>query len=66
MPRIITVCPTSGEDVPTGHRTQDLDLSVMEGTRAFRCPVCKSIHNWSAAEARVETGQPESAQYRAA
>jgi len=46
MPRIITVCPTSGEDVPTGHRTQDLDLSSMEGTRAFRCPVCKTVHNW--------------------
>jgi hypothetical protein len=56
MPRIIIACPTSGEDVPTGHRTQDLDLASMEGTRAFRCPVCKSIHNWSAEDARVEAG----------
>jgi hypothetical protein len=66
MPRIIIACPTSGEDVPTGHRTQDLDLSSMEGTRAFRCPVCKSVHNWSAAEARVEAGTPEAAHPRAA
>ena len=66
MPRIIIACPTSGEDVPTGHRTQDLDLSSMDGTRAFRCPVCKSIHNWSAAEARIETGSPEAAHPRAA
>lgn len=66
MPRIIIACPTSGEDVPTGHRTQDLDLSSMEGTRAFRCPVCKSVHNWSAAEARIEAGIPEAAHPRAA
>jgi hypothetical protein len=66
MPRIITVCPTSGEDVPTGHRTQDLDLTHMEGTRAFRCPVCKAVHNWSAEEARVELGVPEAAHERAA
>ena len=66
MPRIIIACPTSGEDVPTGHRTQDLDLSVMEGTRAFRCPVCKAVHNWSSAEAHVEAGQPEAAHPKAA
>jgi len=66
MPRIIIACPTSGEDVPTGHRTQDLDLSSMEGTRAFRCPVCKAVHNWSAAEAHVEAGLPEAAHFRAA
>jgi hypothetical protein len=66
MPRIIIACPTSGEDVPTGHRTQDLDLSSMEGTRAFRCPVCKAVHNWSAAEAHIEVGLPEAAHSRAA
>ena len=38
----------------------------MEGTRAFRCPVCKAVHNWSAQEARVEEGVPEAAHYRAA
>jgi hypothetical protein len=62
MPRIIIACPTSGEDVPTGHRTQDLDLTRMEGTRAFRCPVCKAVHNWSAEEAHVEVGLPVAAQ----
>jgi hypothetical protein len=66
MPRIIIACPTSGEDVPTGHRTQDLDLSGMEGTRAFRCPVCKAVHNWSAADAHVEAAQHEVAHPRAA
>jgi hypothetical protein len=59
MPRIIIACPASGEDVPTGHRTQDLDLATMEGMRAFRCPVCKAVHNWGAADARVETAQSE-------
>lgn len=66
MPRIIIVCPTSGEDVPTGHRTQDFDLASMEGTRAFRCPVCKAVHNWSAREAHVEAGLPDAAHIRAA
>jgi len=66
MPRIIIACPTSSEEVPTGHRTQDLDLASMEGTRAFRCPVCRAVHNWSAAEAHVEMAQAEAAQPRAA
>jgi hypothetical protein len=66
MPRIIIACPTSGEAVPTGHRTQDLDLSSMEGTRAFRCPVCNSVHDWSAGDAHIEEGLTEAAQPRAA
>lgn len=66
MPRIIIACPTSGEAVPTGHRTQDLDLASMEGTRAFRCPVCKAVHNWNAAEAHVEASQADAAEPRAA
>jgi hypothetical protein len=61
MPRIITRCPTTGEDVPTGHRTQDLDLAEMVGTRSFRCPVCNAIHAWGSAEARVETGFTDAA-----
>ncbi len=66
MPRIIIACPTSGEDVPTGHRTQDLDLASMAGTRAFRCPVCKAVHNWSAAEAHVEASQSNADEQTAA
>ena len=66
MPRIIISCPTSGEDVPTGHRTQDLDLASMEGTRAFRCPVCNAVHDWSAAEGHAETGQTDATASQAA
>jgi hypothetical protein len=66
MPRIIIACPTSGEDVPTGHRTQDLDIVGMEGMRAFRCPVCNQVHSWGAEEGRVEVGLPEAAHPQAA
>jgi LSD1 subclass zinc finger protein len=58
MPRIIIHCPATGQEVPTGHRTQDLDLNLMEGARSFRCPVCHSVHAWSRDEAQVEPGPP--------
>lgn len=54
MPRIIIRCPTSGQDVPTGHRSQDFELQTMVETRSFRCPVCQQVHAWSGADARVE------------
>ena len=57
MPRIIIRCPTSGQDVPTGHRSQDFELGTMVETRSFRCPVCHGVHAWSGADARVEQGQ---------
>ena len=56
MPRIIISCPVSGEDVPTGHRTQDFELSAMVDPRSFRCPVCHEIHVWRRGDARVEAG----------
>ena len=56
MPRIIISCPTSGQDVPTGHRSQDFELQAMVETRSFRCPVCHQVHAWSGADARVEHG----------
>jgi hypothetical protein len=58
MARILTTCPTSGETVPTGHRTGDFDLSTMTGTRAFRCPSCEKVHAWSADAARAEILPP--------
>ena len=61
MPRIIVSCPTTGEDVPTGHRTQDFALSAVVEPRSFRCPVCHQVHSWSGAEARVEGGLTPSA-----
>ena len=66
MPRIIIACPNSGEDVPTGHRTQDLDLASMEGSRAFRCPVCTSIHTWRSDDAHVEAGHSDASHYTTA
>jgi hypothetical protein len=54
MPRIIISCPTTGQDVPTGHRTQDIDLEIMAEPRSFRCPVCQQVHRWMGCDARVE------------
>ena len=61
MPRIITSCPATGEDVPTGHRTQDIDLMAMTETRSSRCPVCHEVHAWSGETARVERGMTPTA-----
>ncbi len=65
MPRIIVSCTATGAPVPTGHRTQDLDLASMIGTRSFRCPTCNAVHAWSAQDAHVEVGLPEAARDRA-
>lgn len=54
MPRIIISCPTTGEDVPTGHRTQDFELAAIVEPRSFRCPVCNKVHAWRGDEARIE------------
>jgi hypothetical protein len=54
MPRILISCPTTGAEVPTGHRTQDFERVAMAETRSFRCPVCHQVHAWGADEARVE------------
>ncbi len=56
MPRIIISCPTTGADVPTGHRTQDFELSAVIEPRAFRCPVCRQVHAWCGKDARIEGG----------
>jgi len=61
MPRIITSCPTTGADVPTGHRTQDFALSAITEPRSFRCPVCQKVHAWCGSDAWVEEGQAEAA-----
>jgi hypothetical protein len=61
MPRIIISCPTTGADVPTGHRTQDFELSTVVEPRSFRCPVCQQVHAWCGAEARIEEGTPRAA-----
>ena len=54
MPRIIISCPTTGEDVPTGHRTQDFELAAVTEPRSFRCPVCHQVHAWCGDDARIE------------
>jgi predicted RNA-binding Zn-ribbon protein involved in translation (DUF1610 family) len=56
MPRIIISCPTTGADVPTGHRTQDFELASVVEPRAFRCPVCHQVHAWRGDDARIEGG----------
>lgn len=47
MPRILTTCTTDGVTVPTGYRTTDLELKDASGPRAFRCPSCQQVHNWT-------------------
>jgi len=54
MPRIMTTCPRSGSAVPTGHRTGDVSLPSMIGSRSFRCPDCAEVHAWTAANATIE------------
>jgi len=54
MPRIIISCPTTGADVPTGHRTQDFDLASVVEPRSFRCPVCHQVHAWRGEDAWIE------------
>ena len=56
MPRIIISCPTTGADVPTGHRTQDFELASIVEPRSFRCPVCQQVHAWRGDDARIEGG----------
>jgi len=49
-------CPTTGAEVPTGHRTQDFDLATVVEPRSFRCPVCQQVHVWCGSDARIEGG----------
>lgn len=57
MARILTTCPTSGEMVPTGHRTSELDVAEMSAPRSFRCSTCQQVHTWTAGEAIIEKTQ---------
>lgn len=57
MPRIMTNCPASSQLVPTGHRTANLRIDTMIGSRSFRCPACSQVHAWTAPEAVVETAE---------
>jgi len=54
MPRIMITCPSTGESVPTGHRTPEVKLDNPTASRAFRCPVCAQVHRWEEGEARIE------------
>ena len=58
MPRILTICPTTGETVPTGHRTPEVDLTAMAAPLSFRCRACQEVHSWSTADAKVEEAGP--------
>jgi predicted RNA-binding Zn-ribbon protein involved in translation (DUF1610 family) len=66
MPRIIIDCPTTGVEVPTGHRTQDFALSAIVEPRSFRCPVCHQVHAWRGEDARIEGVEQERAMVGAA
>jgi hypothetical protein len=66
MPRIIIDCPTTGAEVPTGHRTQDFALSAIVEPRSFRCPVCHEVHAWKGEDARIEGAEHERAALSAA
>jgi hypothetical protein len=55
MPRILITCPSGRGAVPTGYRTQDIDLAACSHERAFRC-VCGVIHTWNTESAWAEEG----------
>jgi endogenous inhibitor of DNA gyrase (YacG/DUF329 family) len=54
MARILTNCPDTGEAVPTGHRTADINLAILSEPRSFRCPRCQKVHTWTSDTARIE------------
>lgn len=54
MARILTNCPETGDLVPTGHRTADIDLSGLTEPRSFRCPRCQKVHSWTRDTAIIE------------
>ena len=58
MARILTICPTTGQAVPTGYRSADVDLWTDPGSWSFRCSVCAQVHAWTASEASVERAEP--------
>jgi hypothetical protein len=51
---IITVCPVTGEDIPTGIET-DRKTFAMIGQIVGRvwCPQCNAEHEWSVGNARL-------------
>lgn len=54
MPRIVTTCPTTGQTVPTGYRSADLDLEQLAGPMSFRCTACEKVHAWTAMDVSIE------------
>jgi hypothetical protein len=54
MPRIVTTCPTTGQTVPTGYRSADLDLEELVGPMSFRCTACEKVHAWTAMDVSIE------------
>lgn len=60
MPRILVTCPSTGDAVATGYRTQDIDLSAQNQCRSFRCS-CGQVHAWESNAAWAEEGMTESA-----
>jgi hypothetical protein len=54
MARILTNCPDTGDLVPTGHRTADVDLTSLSEPRSFRGPRCQKVHSWTRDTAIIE------------
>jgi len=54
MPRILTTCPNTGQTVPTGYRSTDLELDKLATPMSFRCSVCEKVHAWTAKDVTVE------------
>jgi hypothetical protein len=46
MARLMTTCPMTGDEVPTGLWTRDLMRSPGEGVHFFRCNSCNRVHEW--------------------
>jgi hypothetical protein len=52
MAAIFTICPVSGQEIPTGI---EIDMQSLDKVPTFqsriRCPHCRDEHNWSQASA---------------
>lgn len=48
MPKLMTVCPTTGRDVPTQLTLDPLTFSIIKVPEfTLDCPLCGGSHRWS-------------------
>jgi len=53
--RVLILCPTTGEKVPTVLKLKPEGLDSLRGGHAFRCDKCGQVHQWSKEDAWLES-----------